>query len=595
MAEETVLVRWKTEDGATGPAKDINTAVDKVGESVGKVGGGFSAMGSIASGVLQGIGQGLVGLATDLGSKALGAVTDFVGGSIEEASQWNSVFAQTQAVVESTGMAANLTAGEMADLAKDLSATSGMSIFSDDAILGAENVLATFTNIEGRNFGLATSSILDMSQALGMDLNSAAMQVGKALNDPVNGLSALSRSGIQFTEDQKAMIKAMVETGNTAGAQEIMLAELNRQFGGSAAAAVDTYAGQQVVLKEKFADVQQTLGEALMPILMQFGGFMADTLVPILATGVTALSAWLSSAETASILTAVFDGIKTAIAAVPGVIDGVSAGLATFAAFMQPVTDAATQWAAVVVPIIMQAASAITEYLASPTAQSYLAALSGFFLQLATTVRDILAAAFNVSAEAWKLLADGFTLAWPTIKVVLDAFYGLATIVLGYLSGMLTAVSQLVKGDFAGAWDTAKTAALDAFGKLWTFMEGLQTKFKTFFDTIKADVLQLGKDIAQGIADGIKDGAAWILGALTAAVTAAWNAATGWLSGQGGGGSGGEEGGTQTGTQGRSGLASNENGRTVVYNFTANYAGAQSESSLISDVQALMAMNGGAL
>jgi len=250
MAEETVLIRFKSEDDASKATKAVNDGLDDVVTKSGKASSSFSGMGTMMTGVLQGIGQGIAGIAMDLGKQALGAVTDFVSDGIKGAAEFDSVFAQTKAVVASTGEAAGLAAEDIAEMASSMSASAGESLFSDDAILGATNVLATFTNIKGQNFGSATQSILDMSQALGMDLDSAAMQVGKALNDPVAGLAALSRSGVQFTEEQEAMIKAMVEAGNVAGAQEVMMAELNTQFGGSAAAAVDTYAGQQIVLKE---------------------------------------------------------------------------------------------------------------------------------------------------------------------------------------------------------------------------------------------------------------------------------------------------------------------------------------------------------
>jgi phage-related minor tail protein len=339
MAEETVLIRFKSEDDASKTTKAVGDGLDDVGKKAGNAGKSFSSMQSVMSGVLQGIGQGLVGLAANLGSKALGAVTDFVGGAIEEASSWNSVMAQTEAVIASTGGAAGLTAKEMADMASEMSAASGQSLFSDDAILGAQNVLATFTNIKGENFGSATKSILDMSQALGMDLDSAAMQVGKALNDPVAGIAALSRSGVQFTADQEAMIKAMVEAGDTAGAQELMMKELNTQFGGSASAAVDTYAGQQIVLQEQFAGIQQTLGEALMPILMEFGKFMSDTVVPIIASVVTSLANWITSMQQTGTTSAIFTTIKDAIAAVPSVLEQLGLGLERVKTFLTPLTE----------------------------------------------------------------------------------------------------------------------------------------------------------------------------------------------------------------------------------------------------------------
>jgi hypothetical protein len=74
---------------------------------------------------------------------------------------------------------------------------------------------------------------------LGTDLKGSAVQLGKALNDPIAGVGALSRVGVTFTETQKDMIKTMVEAGNVAGAQTLILDELGKEFGGSAKALAD--------------------------------------------------------------------------------------------------------------------------------------------------------------------------------------------------------------------------------------------------------------------------------------------------------------------------------------------------------------------
>lgn len=525
MAEETVLIRFKSEDDATKTTKAVNDGLDDVSTNAGKAGKSFSGMGATMTGVLQGIGQGIAGMALDLGKQALGAVTDFIGGAIEEASAWNSVMAQTEAVVKSTGGAAGLTAKEMANMAGEMSAASGQSLFSDDAILGAQNVLATFTNIKGENFGSATQSILDMSQALGVDLDSAAMQVGKALNDPVAGLAALSRSGVQFTADQEAMIKAMVEAGNVAGAQEIMMAELNTQFGGSAAAAVDTYAGQQIVLSEKMADVKQTLGEALMPILMEFGTFMADTVVPIIASVVESLSGWITSMNETGTTSGVFDTIRNAIAGIPAVIEIMNGALATVLVFLQPLTDAATTFGTIFVTAMTSAGTAIMEYLASPAVMEFLTGLQTLLTAVATVVRDVLVLAFQGAAIAWDLLSQAFTIAWPYIQTVLDTFFSLVTTVMAAVTGILTVLSKLVTGDFMGAWTTLKTTVDTALKDLWGFFVTLDKNLTSFFDEIIPEALALGTNIVQGIANGISNGAGKIADAARGAASAAFEAA----------------------------------------------------------------------
>jgi hypothetical protein len=590
MAEETVLIRFKSDDEVSKTTKAVNDGLQDVGTNAGKASSSFSGMGSVMTGVMQGIGQGLIGMASQLGGKAISAVTDFVGGAIEEATAWNSVFAQTQAVIESTGGAAGITAEEMANLATNLSASEGASLFADDAILGAQNVLATFTKIEDLQFAGATEAILDMSQALGMDLDSAAMQVGKALNDPIKGIAALSRSGVQFTADQEAMIKAMVETGNVAGAQELMLAELNTQFGGSAAAAVNTYAGQQVILQEKMAGIQQTLGEALMPLMMQFGTFMSDTLVPILADVVGGIADFINGMNESGTASGIFDTLRNAIAAVPGVLALMGSGLQTVGAFFQPLADAVMGLVNVIVPAMVAMGGAIMEYLASPQVAAFIQTITTLFVTLAGTVQDILVLAFNLLTIAWGYLVSAFTTMWPYIQTILDTFLSSATIVIDFVTGLLTALGQLVKGDFSGAWTTLKTTVGTALTDLWGFFTKLKTNLTTFFDEVKPEVIKLGTTMIQGIADGIKSGAGWIKDALLAAARDAWSAVTAWFSGQGSdtGGDGGEGGNDTRGRSATAGGRVNSNG--VVYNLTmhASYAGGQSESSLINDARAWM-------
>ncbi|MDD5049616.1 MAG: phage tail tape measure C-terminal domain-containing protein, partial [Methanoregulaceae archaeon] len=102
---------------------------------------------------------------------------------------------------------------------------------------------------------------LDVATALKTDLKSAALQVGKALNDPVLGMTALSRSGIQFSEAQKEVVKELVKTGDTVGAQKIILKELETQFGGSAEAARNTLGGALASLKNAFGDLLEGDGK----------------------------------------------------------------------------------------------------------------------------------------------------------------------------------------------------------------------------------------------------------------------------------------------------------------------------------------------
>jgi phage-related protein len=242
----------------------------------------------------------------------------------------------------------------------------------------------------------------------------------------------------------------------------------------------------------------------------------------------------------------------------------------------------------IIVPAMVSAGGAIMEYLASPQVAAYIQTLSTFFVQLATTVQDILVLAFNLAAIAWGYLVDAFTVMWPYIQTVLDSFLSAATIVINFVTGLLTALSQLVKGDFSGAWTTLKTTVGNALTGLWNFFLDLKKNLTTFFDEVKPEVIKLGTAMVQGIADGIKSGASWIKDALLAAAREAWTAVTGWFSGGSGGDGGDGDTGDTRGRRGALGGSANTNG--VVYNLTmhASYAGGQSESSLINDARSWM-------
>jgi len=130
-----------------------------------------------------------------------------------------------------------------------------------------ENLLLTFTSIGKDVFPQALTTVNDMSQALGQDTKSSAVQLGKALQDPIKGITALSRVGVNFTEGQKEAIAAMVKAGDVAGAQKIILKELGTEFGGSAEAAGKTFAGQMTIAKNQVSGLGSTIGSALLPAL----------------------------------------------------------------------------------------------------------------------------------------------------------------------------------------------------------------------------------------------------------------------------------------------------------------------------------------
>ena len=240
------------------------------------------------------------------GAFAARGTVNLFGDALAEAEDARKTLALTQAVITSTGGAANVSADQLSDLAGRLS---NLSAVDDEVIQSAGNVLLTFTNVkngigQGNDvFDQAATAALNMSAALKTDLQGATLQVGKALNDPVKGLTALSRAGVSFTAEQKEQVKAMVAAGDTLGAQKLILAELNKEFAGAAEAAASPLERLRVTIgnaKEAlgtavapgFTNALQGIGDAVLalePTLTTLGttvGSTIGTLAPIVADAI---------------------------------------------------------------------------------------------------------------------------------------------------------------------------------------------------------------------------------------------------------------------------------------------------------------------
>ncbi len=223
------------------------------------------------------------GLAVGIGAGVAGfyALGQAARSGFQEFSEGQRAAAQTGAVLKSTGRAANVTARDVDKLAQALLRKTGVD---DEVIQGGENVLLTFRGIRneaGKNndiFSQATKLTLDLSVALGKDMSSSAIQVGKALQDPVRGVTALRRVGVAFTESQQAQIKTLVESGRTMQAQKLILGELRAEFGGSAEAAGKTFSGQLNVARETLRNLEGEMVAAAIPtltkLLQAFTGFL---------------------------------------------------------------------------------------------------------------------------------------------------------------------------------------------------------------------------------------------------------------------------------------------------------------------------------
>ena len=186
--------------------------------------------------------------------------------------------AQVEQGIKSTGGTARRTLSQLKNQAIDLQSK---TLFGDEKILkGVTSQILTFTNITEQNFDRTQKAVLDVTTRLyGADagaesLRSTSIQLGKALNDPVANLGALSRSGIQFSKQQKEVIKDLAENNQLAKAQAIILDELEKQYGGSAEAAAKAGLGGFKQLKNELSDTGELIGKRLLPAYGKLSKFL---------------------------------------------------------------------------------------------------------------------------------------------------------------------------------------------------------------------------------------------------------------------------------------------------------------------------------
>jgi phage-related protein len=468
-----------------------------------------------------------------LGGAALGGLAVTLRAGVKEFTEATQVAAQTQAVLTSTGKAAHVTAKEVDTLADSIRQKTGVD---DEAVASGENLLLTFTNIrnevgKGNDiFNQATVAMTDMSVALGQDMKSSAIQVGKALNDPIKGITALRRVGVSFTEGQIEQVKAMVKTGHTMDAQKFILKELNKEFGGSAEAVGKTLPGQLRILSGSFSELAGNLVSKAAPALTTFVEFLNAKGVPAIGKAFGKISEVAGPA-----LTGLFDTFKKAI---PVILDVVGPLVQEIGSRLIPIFQSLQEiggkaiaaigavirengpqlrqifenlgtvisnLAKIVLPILELAFTKILPaalkilipvLVITTGALAKLSDIARVTAQVITAVlKPVLAAVIPVVTA----LANAFTTAWgkvsAAVKTAVAFVQPLINGIMTIIRGMVNTVVGILTGDWARAWNGIKTVVSTAINGV-----------KTYLQTVPALVLRIALEIGQAIIDGILEG-----------------------------------------------------------------------------------------
>lgn len=407
--------------------------------------------------------------------------------SVKAAKGVTQSLGQISSALESTGGRSGKTVGELQKLAKQLET---ISTFDDDDILKDVSAnLLRFENISGSVFDRAQKAAVNLSARLGIDLSAAASTVGKALDQPITGLAALSRLGVRFTQDQKAQITALVEAGKGYQAQGEILKALEERFDGAALAA--RKASPDAAFLQQWRDLQETIGAivvtagkplldfmerlakafndltpAMQQNIVEWGAIAAATGPALIALGavVSAIGKLAPIlAQVGALIADVFASGPLAYAA--GYVIGLGIAFAGLAA-------AVTAVVALILPfkdLIVGAISDIWNYAKDALGSSFqnlLATLGDAWAQLAATLTQLwngpVGTFLKVLGKALATIAEAFVYAFggiviTTIRVFVDVVSAAAIA----LVDSLDAVVKFLHGDFVGAWKAAKKAVTD--------------------------------------------------------------------------------------------------------------------------------------
>lgn len=463
---------------------------------------------------LDGIGSVLAGfgsIAVEAASMAAEALGEFFADSFAGALEAEQTLARLGQVIESTGGIAGVTVQDAEALADEFKNLAGGS---DDAIISIIDMGLRMGTISEDEMPAFIQTTLDLGSVMG-DTARASQILARAQEDPIGTLGALRKAGILVSEEMEAQIKAMVKSGDTAGAYSLLMDRVGEATEGAAETMANTTAGQWAIFQETIADAGETIVGAFLPALNGIlAGFMP--LVPIISEVATVIGNIIGDfIATGGDFGTVIDNVREGFAGIlpPDVIDGIVNAVVWFRdempgileagrASIQPVIDAATalgQSFADSMPIIQE------------KVEEAIAFVKEQFDTFGPPIIENVTKTLGEIKKFWDEHGD------EILEIVKVAFEVLTTTIGGLMvlvSGAVTAGMEILNGDWTGAWETVKATAR-------TFMEGVLNLVGTDLDTFISD-WQGTFDMLDDVIDiGTANVLTWLKDGLNAAVEGA--------------------------------------------------------------------------
>jgi hypothetical protein len=398
----------------------------------------------------------------------------------DAAQESRAASAQVEASLASMGKASKRSIGQLQEQAAKLQRT---SLFDDDDIMVQLTAnLLTFGNVSGKVFDRAQQGAVNMSAKLGQSLQSSAMQLGKALNDPVKGVTALQRVGVSFTAEQKKMIAQMVKAKDVAGAQNLILGELEKQFAGSAQAARNAKPGAATI--DDWREFQETAGEIILKTLPKLTQVLDRVIVAFNTMSPGMQTFMIGLGAVAIILGPILTLLGGLITVIGAVSTALAAGAAAIGIGMLPMIG-------IVLAVI--AVVALLAYAAYKIYQNW-GPIKGWFIGLWESIKGAFSAVVAWFGQAFQSLKTFFVANWQYMVAAVAPFMAIPLLIYNNWGA--------IAGFFAGLWGRIRSLFATAPGQLWQAFKGGFMAGLNWLVNLHVRFAEIGANLVAGLIRG---------------------------------------------------------------------------------------------
>lgn len=450
------------------------SGVKKAAGEIDKAHQGLSSKLGAVSSKLKSVGAGMVSAGR---SATIGLTLPIVGAGIAAfklADDYGDAAATVQQHIKTMGAQGTVSFDQLAEGARTFSMATGIA---QTEILGASGKLITFANVAKRGTGFiqeTTQAAADLAASGFGNMSSASVMLGKALDNPLKGITALTRVGVSFNDQQVKTIQHLVETGNSAKAQGIILRAVQAQVGGTAKKIADPWDQAKASLQAAAI----TIGTQLAPFVAKLSQVVASVV------------AWFAklSPSTQKVI-----GILLGVVAVLGPLLILFGKLASAIGTIGALFAEGGALAGVALwPIAVAAAVIILTVIIVKNWSK----IKAFVLGVWHAIRD--SAPFKIIAAIVmtyvRIIVAEFKILWAVVRVVFNGIKAVAIPVIKAIVavfrtefGIIKSVFQTVKGAIVDGWHLIKSVASDVWNGITSIVKtALNGVIRIWNDTIGA-------------------------------------------------------------------------------------------------------------